>query len=147
MICDDLILGLHHFSDFCLIFSNFGKYLYYKIISMRKIEVDWIGVESSKKSSLEGLEDTINDCTSEHDGVVKVIAFSGNPTHFFGKRPFLYKNEIYLSVFTQDYILIFEENSLNIKELIFIYDNEVFNHEEVLIDAILCKYLIRKLGM
>ena len=61
MICDDLILGLHHFSDFCLIFSNFSKYLYYKIISMRKIEVDWIGVESSKKSSLEGLEDTIND--------------------------------------------------------------------------------------
>ena len=118
-----------------------------KAIIMRKIEVDWVEDESSRKSSHEDLEELINKCTSEHDGVVKVIAFSGNPTHFFGKRPFLYKNEIYLSVFTQDYILIFEENSLNIKELIFIYDNEVFNHEEVLIDATLCKYLIRKLGM
>ena len=118
-----------------------------KAIIMRKIEVDWVEDESSRKSSDEDLEELINNCTSEHDGVVKVIAFSGNPTHFFGKRPFLYKNEIYLSVFTQEYILIFEENSLNIKELIFIYDNEVFNHEEVLIDATLCKYLIRKLGM
>ena len=114
---------------------------------MRKIEIDWVEDETSRKSSHEGLEELINNCTSEHDGVVKVIAFSGNPTHFFGKRPFLYKNEIYLSVFTQEYILIFEENSLNIKELIFIYDNEVFNHEEVLIDATLCKYLIRKLSM
>ena len=114
---------------------------------MRKIEVDWVEDESSRKSSDEDLEELINNCTSEHDGVVKVIAFSGNPTHFFGKRPFLYKNEIYLSVFTQEYILIFDENSLNIKELIFIYDNEVFNHEEVLIDATLCKYLIRKLSM
>ena len=118
-----------------------------KAIIMRKIEVDWVEDESSRKSSDEDLEELINNCTSEHDGVVKVIAFSGNPTHFFGKRPFLYKNEIYLSVFTQEYILIFEENSLNIKELIFIYDNEVFNHEEVLIDATLCKYLIRKLSM
>ena len=118
-----------------------------KAIIMRKIEVDWVEDESSRKSSDEDLEELINNCTSEHDGVVKVIAFSGNPTHFFGKRPFLYKNEIYLSVFTQEYILIFEENSLNIKELIFIYDNEVFNHEEVLIDATLCKYLIKKLGM
>ena len=118
-----------------------------KAIIMRKIEVDWVEDESSRKSSHEDLEELINNCTSEHDGVVKVIAFSGNPTHFFGKRPFLYKNEIYLSVFTQEYILIFEENSLNIKELIFIYDNEVFNHEEVLIDATRCKYLIRKLSM
>ena len=118
-----------------------------KAIIMRKIEVDWVEDESSRKSSDEDLEELINNCTSEHDGVVKVIAFSGNPTHFFGKRPFLYKNEIYLSVFTQEYILIFEENSLNIKELVFIYDSEVFNHEEVLIDATLCKYLIRKLSM
>ena len=114
---------------------------------MRKIEVDWVEDESSRKSSDEDLEELINNCTSEHDGVVKVIAFSGNPTHFFGERPFLYQNEIYLSVFRQDYILIFEENSLNIKELIFIYDNEIFNHEEVLFDATLCEYLIRKLSM
>ena len=118
-----------------------------KEIDMRTINVEWIGDVSSRQCSSEEVKQTINDCTSEHDGVVKVFAFLKNPTNFFGKRPFLYKNEIYLSVFGQDYILIFEDNSLNIKELIFIYDNEILDHEDVLFDARLCKSLIRKLGM
>ena len=114
---------------------------------MRKIEVEWVGDLSSKESSIEGAKQIINDCTSEHDGVVKVVVLLENPTHFVGKRSFLYDNEIYLSVFSKDYILIFEDDSLNIKELIFIYDNKIFNHEEVLFDAKLCKYFNRKLGM
>ena len=118
-----------------------------KEIDMRTFNVEWIRDVSSRQCSSEEVKQTINDCTSEHDGVVKVFAFLENPTNFFGKRPFLYKNEIYLSVFGQDYILIFEDNSLNIKELIFIYDNEILDHEDVLFDARLCKSLIRKLGM
>ena len=114
---------------------------------MRTVEVYWIGDVSTRHSPSEVAEQTIYDCTSEHDGVVKVLAFMENPTKFVGKRPFLYNDEIYLSVFGQDYILIFEDNSLNIKELIFIYDNEVLNHEEALSDKRLCKSLIKKLGM
>lgn len=114
---------------------------------MRTVEVYWIGDVSTRHSPSEVAEQTIYDCTSEHDGVVKVFAFMENPTKFVGKRPFLYNDEIYLSVFGQEYILIFEDNSLNIKELIFIYDNEVLNHEEALSDKRLCKSLIKKLGM
>ena len=118
-----------------------------KEIEMRSIELHWIGNEASSQSSSEAIKQTIDDCTSEHDGVVKVFAFLENPTKFVGKRPFFYKNEIYLSVFEQNYVLIFEDNSLNIKDLIFIYDNKILDHEEALFDARLCKYLIRKLGM
>ena len=118
-----------------------------KEIEMRTIELHWIGNEASSQSSSEAIKQTIDDCTPEHDGVVKVFAFMENPTNFVGKRPFLYNDEIYLSVFRQEYILIFEDNSLNIKELIFIYDNEVLNHEEALSDKRLCKSLIKKLGM
>ena len=114
---------------------------------MRKVEVEWVGDVSSKENSREGVLRTITDYTSEHDGVVKVVALLENPYHFIGKRPFLYKNEIYLSVFSQDYILIFEDNSLNIKELIFVYDNQIFNHEEVFFDVRLCTYFIKKVGM
>ena len=113
---------------------------------MRRIDVQWVGNLSLKQSVFRGVEAIVNEFTSEHDGMVKVVAFLQNQSNLIGKRPFLYRNEIYLAVFEETFILIFEDNSLNIRELIFIYDNEISNHEDLFMDVDICTYF-NELGM
>ena len=113
---------------------------------MRRIDVQWVGNLSVKQSVFRGVKAIVNEFTSEHDGMVKVVAFLQNRSNLIGKRPFLYRNEIYLAVFKETFILIFEDNSLNIRELIFIYDSEILSHEDLFMNADICTYF-NELGM
>ena len=107
---------------------------------MRSLKVIWIGGLGSTGCIDEEMEKVIESFTSEHDSEVKVIVIMEKTTDFVGKQPFLYQDEIYLAVFYQDCILIFEDNSLNIRELIFICDNNIAEADNALVDVSVCDY-------
>ena len=107
---------------------------------MRTLKVIWIGGLGSTQCVGEEMLEVIDSLTSEHDSEVKVLIILENTTQFLGKQPLLYQNEIYLAIFFQDCILIFEENSLNISELIFIYDNVIAETDDAFVDVSVCDY-------
>ena len=107
---------------------------------MRSVKVMWIGGLGSAQCVGEKIVEVIDTFTSEHDGEVKVVVICENTTQFLGKQPFLHQNELYLATFYQDCILIFEDNSLNINELIFMYDNAIAKSDDAFVDVRLCDY-------
>ena len=74
-----------------------------------------------------GIDELINEITSEHDGEVRVLIFLG-PFTESGLKVVVHEDgkptgNILLAVFKQNYVAIFEEDLLNVKELIFVMDN------------------------
>ena len=108
---------------------------------MRRVELQWAGDFCAGMCNTKSVLETIDESTSEHDGVVKVVVISAHHTNFSGRRPFLYRNEIYLAVYKENYVVILEDNALNVKELIFLYDNEIIDSHDLSLDINLSKYL------
>ena len=89
----------------------------------------------------EEVDTIIDQCTSEHDGLVDVLIVLGEFTFGNVKQPFIFDEDLYLAVYMANCVLIFDDNSLNIRELIFMFDNAKLNYKDMGIDVNLNGYL------
>ena len=78
------------------------------------------------------IDHAVEEMTSEHDGKVNVLIVCG-PVQDIGKKVIIHEDgNIFIALFQRNFIGIFEENALNIKELIYIIDNVKVSLEEFL---------------
>ena len=90
---------------------------------MKTINYQYIGPVDTVLSASDA-DATVHELTSEHDDSVTVLIVAGKfgPTGL--KLPIVHQEMLYLAVFLANYALICSLESLNVKELIFMIDNE-----------------------
>ena len=89
----------------------------------------------------EEVDTIIHQCTSEHDGSIHVVIVLGEFKFGNVKQPFIFNEELYLAVYMANCVLISDDNSLNIRELIFMFDNAILTYDDMGIDVNLNGYL------
>jgi hypothetical protein len=72
---------------------------------------------------------SIEECTSEYDGFVDAIVLD-NVSQSVGKIPLMQNNKLYLAVFTITFVVLLDASVLDVKELIFMHDNEIKNCDD-----------------
>ena len=100
------------------------------IAKMRNIDIRWVGEMALKNEVYENIFPIIGELTKEHDGNVRALVWLQN-TKRTGKVPLLLFEELYLGVFSENYGLFLPMHVLDVKELIFMYDNDIVEFREL----------------
>ena len=93
---------------------------------MRSVSWQFVGKYWEEWYNDDEIMQSIEECTSEYVGFVDVIVFD-NVSQFVGKIPLTQDNKLYLAVYTITFVVLLDASVLNVKELIFMYDNEIKN--------------------
>ena len=108
---------------------------------MKRIDVRWVGDLDSIETCTNLVLRIIDDCTSEHRGVVTALVVLGRNESNSQQIPFVHKENLYLAYFQEKFVVIMDDSTLNIKELIFMYDNDIVNSSELHLNVDLVKLL------
>jgi hypothetical protein len=99
-------------------------------LEMSNIKIRWVGDMSLKCDVYEDVLAVIGELTNEHVG--NVMAFVClQRTKSSGKVPFLLNGELYLGIFSEKYGLFLSIQVLDIKDLIFMYDNNIVDFNDL----------------
>ena len=89
-----------------------------------------------KKHFLDSIIQIINDATSEHDEMVKALVILGKTDQKLkGKIPFVYNDKLFLATYDENFIVILDECVLNIRDLIYIYDNDILKYSDLFLNV------------
>lgn len=79
------------------------------------------------KNSVESkVAEILEACTSEHPDMVRArVVMMENSVLVEEKIPIIYKDELFLAIFDLNFVLIVELQFLNIRDMIFMIDNEI----------------------
>ena len=108
---------------------------------MKLIDVRWVGDLDSIETCTNLVLRIIDDWTSEHRGVVTALVVLGRNESNSQQIPFVHKGILYLAYFQETFVVMIDESTLNIKELIFMYDNDIVNISELHLNVDLVKLL------
>ena len=108
---------------------------------MKVIDVRWVGDLDSIETCTNLVLRIIDAWTSEHRGVVNALVVLGRNESNSLKIPFVHEEILYLAYFQETFVVIMDESTLNIKELIFMYDNHIVNSSELHLNVDLVKLL------
>ena len=97
---------------------------------MRHVAVEVVGDTNYCVSDLE-INEAISAATGEHEGLVNVLIVCGPFHSEIGKRKVIYQDGgVVLAVFYRNFCAMFEEDSLNVREMIFVMDNPKITLDE-----------------
>ena len=97
---------------------------------MRRVAVEVVGDTNYCVSDLE-INEAITAATGEHEGLVNVLIICGPFYSESGKKEVIYQNGgVVLAVFYINFCAMFEEDALNVRELIFVMDNPKISLDE-----------------
>ena len=68
----------------------------------------------------------IKEVTSEHNDPLTVLIMAGNFGHPKGKLPIVHQGRLFLAVIEEAFTIIFNLDSINVREQIYMIDNEKF---------------------
>ena len=98
-------------------------------------QVHWVGDLAMKDKNFHQAMQLVHDCTSEHNGhVTALVVLRKRKDTLMGMIPFIERDRIFLGIFNGEFIVIVDETVLNIKELIFICDNDISKYCDLSID-------------
>ena len=88
--------------------------------------ISWYGDLHLKNSIATKVGQMIQECTSEQAGLVRVqVVLGENSCPINEKIPVICNDRLYLAFLEINFVLFVEIGFLNIKEMIFMYDNEI----------------------
>ena len=97
---------------------------------MRRVAVQVIGDTNYCVSDME-IDEAITASTGEHDGLVNVLIVCGPFHSEVRKREVIFQDGgVVLAVFYRNFCAMFDEDSLNVRELIFVMDNPKITLDE-----------------
>ena len=108
---------------------------------MKRVDVRWVGDLDSIETCTNLVLRIVDDCTSEHRGVVPALVVLGRNHSNSQKIPFVHKEDLYLAYFHEKFVVIMDDSTLNIRELIFMYDNDIVNSSELQLNVDLVNLL------
>ena len=102
---------------------------------MDNMQIQWIGDLTMKKHFFDSAIEITIEATSEHDEMVKALVILGKTDQkLSGKIPFVYKDKLFLATYNDNFIVIVDECVLNIRHLIYMYDNDILKYSDLCLD-------------
>lgn len=97
---------------------------------MQNIHISWSGDVMMREAVREGAVSRVRQLTDEHRGNVHAYVHIHKSSNL-RKVPVTKEDQLFLAVFESDFVVIVDVGFVNIRELIFMYDNEKAAHTEL----------------
>lgn len=107
---------------------------------MNTLKVTWAGNLALRPLFEAPAVAKIKKSTSENRDMVDVFVFVGRSSNC-GRRNFEYNGRLFLGDFCGDFAVVIEDVALDIHELIFMFDNPIYSHVDLIFPVNLADYL------
>ena len=125
--------------SYCLLYTSYSLltvcpgFLIITVKPRKKMEeicISWSGDHHAIDTVSGVASDLIRELCSEYRGTIRARVLI-QKAFFEGKVPFTFEDQLYLAVFESNYVIVIHLEYLDIRELIFMYDNKKVMHTEL----------------
>ena len=93
--------------------------------------VKWFGKRPSPRAKRSKVLDIVTEYTSEHREDFDVFGMLTESINSTSTIPFQYKNKLFVAAYCEDFVLLFEDNVLNVAILISLWDKQLLTYDEM----------------